>query len=57
MNSKEEEFGEDRLMEIVKPHLQGTASEISEAILSSIERFVGNAEQHDDLTMVIVRFL
>jgi phosphoserine phosphatase RsbU/P len=57
MNAKEEEFGEDRLMQLVKPKLHRSASEISDVVLVGVEEFVQDAPQHDDITLVIVRCL
>ena len=53
MNINDEEFGEERLIELVKPNLEKSAVEIKDLILAGIERFVGHADQHDDLTLVV----
>lgn len=57
MNVREEEFGEERLMELVRPNLGKRATEISDVILAGVEEFVQTAPQHDDITLVIVRRL
>ena len=53
MNINDEEFGEERLIELVKPNLEKTSVEIKDLILAGIEKFVGHADQHDDLTLVV----
>jgi sigma-B regulation protein RsbU (phosphoserine phosphatase) len=55
MNIKDEEFGEERLAEVIQPNLQKSAAELKDLVLAAIEDFVGHAEQHDDLTIVIAR--
>lgn len=55
MNSLDEEFGEDRLMQIVQPHLHRPAAEIAQAVLSGVESFVAGAVQNDDITLVVAR--
>jgi sigma-B regulation protein RsbU (phosphoserine phosphatase) len=55
MDIKDEEFGEERLAEMVTHNLQKSAIEIKDLILSGIEEYVGHAEQHDDLTLVVAR--
>ncbi|MFQ5636771.1 MAG: SpoIIE family protein phosphatase [bacterium] len=55
MNRKKELFGEERLLS----SLQGNgasfdAARIREKVFAEIETFVGETQQHDDLTMVVV---
>lgn len=57
MNSAEEEFGEDRLMQIVQPHLNRPAAEIMQAVLAGVESFVAGAIQNDDITLVVARVI
>jgi sigma-B regulation protein RsbU (phosphoserine phosphatase) len=57
MNMKEEEFGEDRLIELVKNNPGKSAEEVKQLILAEIEDFVGFAPQHDDLTLVVARVI
>ena len=49
-----EEFGESRLLEIVRAHQQQPVKEILSAILDEVQQFSG-ASQADDLTLVIAR--
>jgi len=55
MNESQEEFGEDRLCELVIEHHQSSAFEIQSAILAEIKSFVGDASQHDDLSLIVIK--
>jgi sigma-B regulation protein RsbU (phosphoserine phosphatase) len=55
MNSHEEEWGEERLIELAKtchalPALEGTRR-----ILAAAQAFAAGASQHDDMTLVVLR--
>jgi sigma-B regulation protein RsbU (phosphoserine phosphatase) len=55
MNVRSELFGERRLRDIIEAS-EGLESEpLKEKILSEIRGFVGDAAQHDDMTMVILK--
>jgi sigma-B regulation protein RsbU (phosphoserine phosphatase) len=55
MNSRDEEFGEDRLQGLVSANLQLSAVQLQKLILAEIERFVAGAPQHDDMTLVVAK--
>jgi sigma-B regulation protein RsbU (phosphoserine phosphatase) len=55
MNSKSDLFGESRLSRIVEEHGHLESGELRERILREIEAFVGSADQHDDMTMVLIK--
>ena len=55
MNEKFEEFGEERLVQFFLHHLEKPLSSHKEEILKTLEAYMGNQPQHDDLTMVILR--
>jgi len=55
MNPDAELFGEDRLQAIVEEHWQLPADQLRERILREIESFVGLADQHDDMTMILIK--
>ena len=57
MNSKDEEFGEERLGEYVRSILNLSADEIIKRTISEIKAFVGETPQMDDMTMVILKRL
>lgn len=49
------EFGEARLLEVLKGSSAVSAADWRDAILAAVERFVGDSPQHDDQTVVVVR--
>ena len=55
MNSRAELFGEARLREILEQSESLGSDELKERILEEIRRFVGEAAQHDDMTLVILK--
>jgi phosphoserine phosphatase RsbU/P len=50
-----EEFGTDRLIEVVKARRDGTAAQIVDAIFDAVQAFRGDRAQSDDMTAVAVR--
>ena len=48
-------YGVDRLQELLKINAEKSGSDMARIIESDIARFVGKSEQHDDITMVILR--
>jgi phosphoserine phosphatase RsbU/P len=54
-NAEREEFGERRLIEAVHGNLRLTAADIRERILHRVDKFVGKAAQHDDLTLLVLK--
>jgi sigma-B regulation protein RsbU (phosphoserine phosphatase) len=55
MNADAELFGEARLSRIVEEHGHLRSAELRERILREVESFVGPADQHDDLTLILVK--
>ncbi len=55
MNPASDLFGEARLSSIVEEHGHLDSSELRERILREIESFVAGADQHDDMTMILVK--
>ena len=55
MNSESDLFGDARLSSIVEEHGHLDSSELRERILREIEAFVGGADQHDDMTMILLK--
>jgi serine phosphatase RsbU (regulator of sigma subunit) len=55
MNASAELFGEARLREILEQSESLGSDELKERILDAIRSFVGEAAQHDDMTMVILK--
>ena len=54
MNEQEEIFGFERLLEIVEGTKSMDPDEILAKILDKVNSFAGKAEQHDDLTVIVV---
>ncbi|MGH9374231.1 MAG: PP2C family protein-serine/threonine phosphatase [Vicinamibacterales bacterium] len=55
MNADSDLFGESRLSRIVEEHGHLDSGELRERILREIEAFVGAADQHDDMTMILMK--
>lgn len=50
-----DEFGEHRLVQVIRMIPNGTATETIRHIMTNIEAFVATAPQHDDITCMVVR--
>ena len=48
-------FGEDRLRALVEEHGELSSEELRERILREVEAFVGDADPHDDMTMILLK--
>ncbi|MFV1980781.1 MAG: GAF domain-containing SpoIIE family protein phosphatase, partial [Rhodothermia bacterium] len=55
MNTRREEFSEQRLAAVLAERSNGSAREIRDAILSAVEEFAAGAPQHDDVTILILK--
>jgi sigma-B regulation protein RsbU (phosphoserine phosphatase) len=55
MNAMNDLFGDARLSRIVEEHGHLASGELRERILREIESFVGGADQHDDMTMILIK--
>jgi sigma-B regulation protein RsbU (phosphoserine phosphatase) len=51
------EFGEERLMEVVRRHRHLPLDAISEQVMQSLRSWIGDQEQPDDITLVLARQL
>lgn len=56
VNENMEEFGYKRLEEIIKNNAGLTVEEISNEIMKSITTFSKNSYQHDDITLVLIKW-
>jgi putative ABC transport system permease protein len=54
LNAEGEEFGEARLKDFLRESLGMPAEEISSRLAERMRGWIGSAEQHDDLTFVVV---
>jgi serine phosphatase RsbU (regulator of sigma subunit) len=55
MNEKEELFGFDRLLEVVKNSQATTAETLLEEIKGKVNEFADGAAQHDDITIIVIQ--
>lgn len=54
-NLAEDEFGMDRLSEVIRTNVKRTASGIRDKVESALSDFTGTAAPNDDITLVIVK--
>ncbi len=57
MNGRDEEWGEERLIELAKDCDGLSAREATTGIMSAAQTFAAGAPQHDDMTVVVLRFI
>ncbi len=55
MNHADEEWGEERLIELAKTCVDVPAAEAMHRIMSAAQAFADGAPQHDDMTVVVLR--
>ena len=55
LNADEEEFGEDRLVELIRLNAERPAMELSNLILDEVDHFSGGQSLLDDATLVILK--
>jgi serine phosphatase RsbU (regulator of sigma subunit) len=55
MNERDDCFGEGRLGHLVEKHANLPSDQLRERVLREIEAFVGDAPQHDDMTMILLK--
>ena len=55
MNINQQEFGEERLVKLISRHRNGSANQIIDVLLKELNQYIGDADQHDDMTIVVVK--
>jgi sigma-B regulation protein RsbU (phosphoserine phosphatase) len=55
VNKKGEEYGLERMFSIAKNYDQYSAAQLQDKMIEDINKFIGKAKQHDDMTMVILK--
>jgi len=55
MNARDDLFGESRLGHLIETHAHLPSEELRERVLREIAAFVGDAPQHDDMTMILLK--
>ncbi|MGC4054936.1 MAG: SpoIIE family protein phosphatase [Paludibaculum sp.] len=56
MNPAEDEWGEDRMIAEAQAHAELKAEELMQHLFHAADAFAGGAEQHDDMTLMVLRF-
>jgi hypothetical protein len=51
---EEVEFGQERLLGVIKAGLESSAQELQEDVLAEVHGFVGDAPQFDDITLMVI---
>jgi phosphoserine phosphatase RsbU/P len=54
-NDRHEEYGEVRLLTVLHANSMVSPAMLSNTIMLDLDRFVGNAPQHDDVTLLLLR--
>jgi phosphoserine phosphatase RsbU/P len=49
-------YGEDKLMAVIHKHNTVRAADLLDAINRDVNKFAGFADQHDDMTMLVIRY-
>jgi sigma-B regulation protein RsbU (phosphoserine phosphatase) len=55
MNALQEEFGESRLIALLKSHQNLTCKEITDTVFSAVKKHMQSEPQFDDMTMLLVK--
>lgn len=55
MNEFEEEYGEEKLIDIIKSNLKLSSKEISDIIINEVKSYSSKVEQSDDITIMIIK--
>jgi len=55
MNAADEEFGGERLAALLRTQRAASAEAIADAIEAAVRDFVGDAVQHDDFALIVVK--
>jgi hypothetical protein len=54
-NSEAEQFGDERVFEVIRSNWHKSARDIRDAVLREVQTFLGDLQPQDDQTLVIVR--
>jgi len=54
-NNAQQEYGEERLLAMLQSSVMLTPAQLLNSIMLDLDRFVGNAPQHDDVTCVLLK--
>jgi sigma-B regulation protein RsbU (phosphoserine phosphatase) len=56
-NIAHEEYGEQRLLELIKEVKHHNSFDIAQAISADVKKFAGNCPQFDDITTIVLKCL
>lgn len=54
-NEQDEQYGKERLKQVIKDAARGTADQIAHAIIDDVKQHRGTAEQLDDVTLIVLK--
>ena len=57
MNKDKLEFGEEQLYTVVNTVSGGSAQNILDEVFAAVQKFAGKEQQHDDMTLVVVKIV
>jgi len=57
MNSDSEEFGEDRLLDVIQKNSSESSYRIREKIIEAVKRFSRHKDPEDDATLIIIKYI
>lgn len=57
MNEKQLEFGEENIIKVIQENVNDSPNVIQNKVMDEVKRFCGQAEQHDDITLLLVKFV
>ncbi|MBU1099811.1 MAG: PP2C family protein-serine/threonine phosphatase [Bacteroidetes bacterium] len=55
MNENLQQFGEQRLLDLIESNKRKTANELVDTIVKNVNKFIDVFPQHDDMTIVVVK--
>ncbi len=55
MNAREEEFGEEKMLNIIRTYLKSSSDEIMQKILDEVKEHSKGVEQSDDITIMVIK--
>jgi sigma-B regulation protein RsbU (phosphoserine phosphatase) len=56
MNERDQEFGEEKFLNLISRHANETSAEFLSSLVSELQAHRGRAEQHDDITVVTFKY-
>jgi sigma-B regulation protein RsbU (phosphoserine phosphatase) len=57
MTAEDEEWGETRMLEAVPRGANALAAEVLEKVFRAADEFTAGAEQHDDMTLLVMKIM